>query len=234
MNLNIAVCDDEQIMRNSITKELKQLDSDISIKEFSSGNELISYSDDFDIILLDIEMPELNGIETAKKLRENGFSNFIIFITSHSEFMRDAFKVQTFRYLDKPIAFEELKTAIREAENDINHNKKIIVKCNDGIYSIYYNDIVCIEAFGAGVFIYTKDKVLCSRITLKSIQDKLDSHDFFQSHKSFYIALKYIKTINKNDIEMEFIKNSVPLSRRKCGKLKSVYVEYINYNSRCI
>jgi len=234
MGLNIAICDDEKIMRNSISSILNDINMDISIKEFTNGKALINSNTFFDIILLDIEMPDLNGIETAELLRKKGYANIIIFITSHSEFMRDAFKVQTFRYLDKPIKRSELLTALNEAVNSMNNNKRIVIKCNDGLYGIYYDDIVCIEAFGAGIFIHTKNKVLCSRMTLKSIQDTLDSHDFIQVHKSFYIALKYIKVINKEDIEMEYMKNNVPLSRRNCGKLKSVYVDYINRNSKCI
>ena len=101
--MRIAICDDEKIFRDQIKKYILEVSSDSSIDEYTCGDDLAGSESNYDIIFLDIEMPGISGIETAEKLRENGSDADIIFLTSHVEFVYEAFKVRAFRFLQKPI-----------------------------------------------------------------------------------------------------------------------------------
>ncbi len=122
--MKIAICDDEQIFRDTLYKKLVKYNKTFEIKEFRTGRELIDSRIKFDIIFLDIEMPELNGMDTAKKLRKLSVGSIIIFLTSHIECIQDAFKVKAFRFLSKPVQEDALNEALEEAEKEIVGQEK--------------------------------------------------------------------------------------------------------------
>ena len=119
MTYKIAVCDDEQIFGDDVVKKLKEQSEHCEISEYISGEELLNSSMEFDMIFLDIEMTGINGINAAFTLRERGYDGMIIFLTSHTEFMPDAFKVKAFRFLDKPLDSEKFNEAFSEAKKEI-------------------------------------------------------------------------------------------------------------------
>jgi len=98
MMYKIAVCDDEQVFADEIINKLQMRNKNYQIICFDSGEKLLSYVPDFDILFLDIEMPGFSGMETAAKLRESGYDGIIIFLTNHTELMPDAFKITAFNY----------------------------------------------------------------------------------------------------------------------------------------
>ena len=111
MNYKIAVCDDENIVIDDIIEKLQSRRNEYEIVRYNSGDELLTAALDFNILFLDIEMRGLSGMETAFKLREMNYDGIIIFLTSHTEFMPDAFKVKAFRFLNKPIDIEKFNEA---------------------------------------------------------------------------------------------------------------------------
>lgn len=119
MLYKIAVCDDEQIFVDEIIYKLQSRSNKYQIVYFNSGEELTNSVLDFSILFLDIEMPGLSGMETAFKLREMNYDGIIIFLTSHTEFMPEAFKIKDFRFLDKPIDQEKFDEALTSAEKEI-------------------------------------------------------------------------------------------------------------------
>ncbi len=112
MRLKVAVCDDEKIICNEIKKRLLEVRPEFEVSLFSSGDELIKSDKNFDLIFLDIEMPQLDGMETAKVIRKNHKNEYIIFLTSHSELMVEAFKVKAFRFLEKPIELNTFREVL--------------------------------------------------------------------------------------------------------------------------
>lgn len=98
MTYKVAICDDEKIFIDDVVTKLSEQSADCEIATFLSGEELLISSLDFNIIFLDIEMAGIDGINTAFSLREQGYDGIIIFLTSHTEFMPDAFKVKAFRF----------------------------------------------------------------------------------------------------------------------------------------
>ncbi|MDE7272120.1 MAG: response regulator, partial [Lachnospiraceae bacterium] len=121
--LLIAVCDDMPIECADIAKQietiLKQSNMDFVIKKFFSGMELIQRKESFDIIFLDIKMPEISGMELAKEMRKQGKQSLIVFITSAREYVFEAFDVEAFQYLLKPIQKDKLSYVLEKATKRI-------------------------------------------------------------------------------------------------------------------
>lgn len=111
--INIAVCDDEKCMSEKIEKLVEDFfrkkNTNISVSEYSSGEELLKSNERIDILFLDIGMRGMDGIETARKLRECRFHGFLIFITVLKEMVFQSFEVQPFDYLVKPVQEEHFE-----------------------------------------------------------------------------------------------------------------------------
>lgn len=158
MTYKIAVCDDEQIFVDDVVKKIKEQSEQCEIFEYASGDELLNSSFEFNIVFLDIEMTGINGINAASALRERGYDGMIIFLTSHTEFMPDAFKVKAFRFLDKPLNSEKFNEAFSEAKKEIMNTEHILLSDRSGktVY-LKLTDIVYLEAYGNGTYIYSKN-----------------------------------------------------------------------------
>lgn len=234
MILQIALCDNEAPTRNDVIQKLQNIDVIFETTEFSNSFELINSTKKFDLIFIDLQMEGLNGMEVASILRENGCLSNIVFISNDTEFMRDAFKVKAFRFLEKPASTEQLEEAITGTCLELLKQKNILIKCDGQIVRVNCDDIICLEAFGDGIYIYTKNNILCTYTQLKKILEELDENTFMQVHKSFVVALKYINSLNNNSITMDFMKNEIPVSRRKSPKLKRRYSQYIHNNTNYV
>lgn len=234
MLLNIAVCDDEKIICDNIINLVVRLRPDVKIDAYSSGNKLLKSQNRYDIILLDIQMPGINGMAAADELRNRGGREYIIFLTSHSEFMPEAFKVRAFRFLKKPVVPDELSEAISQAEKELLDNEKIIIDEKGHTRIIDLKDLVCIEAFGDGAFLYTVNDVIESNRSLKYWLTRLGNEHFSQVHKSYAVSLAHVISIENSSVHLHNMKDTVPVSRRNAVRFKKDFYEYIKHHSKYI
>ncbi len=234
MELKIAVCDDEAVVRSALINALETLDIVFKAKEYSSGSELVMSDEEYDLIFLDIEMDGINGMETAEQLRKKGCKSNIVFLTSHTEFMQAAFRVRAFRFLEKPVDKKMLEEAVMETCAELMQDKKIVVKSGGEVVTLNCEDIISLEAFGDGTYIYTKDDVICAQAQLKHLLAELESSGFIQVHKSYAVAFRHIRALNKSSVSMDFVKDEIPVSRRKYSQLKTSYFEFIRSNAKYV
>lgn len=234
MIYKIAVCDDEQIFVEDIVSKLHNREKQYQITCFCSGDELLGSVLDFDILFLDIEMPGKNGVETAFKLREMNYDGIIIFLTSHTEFMPEAFKVKAFRFLDKPINSEKFDEALSEAEKEILNTEHILIEEKNKSVYLKLTDIVYLEAYGDGTFIYDKNKnIYNTNKPLKYWKEKIGTDHFFQIHKSIIVSFLYISGFTKNGtVCMNNCSKELPVSRRNYSEFKSLFMDYIKKHAR--
>ena len=230
MTYKIAVCDDEQIFIDDVVAKLKEQSEQCEISEYTSGEELSDSPLDFNIIFLDIEMVGINGINTAFSLRERKYDGMIIFLTSHTEFMPDAFKVKAFRFLDKPLDNENFNEAFSEAKKEILNTEHILLSNRSGekIY-LKLTDIVYLEAYGDGTYIYGKTgSVYDTDKPLKYWKEQIGSEHFYQIHKSYIVSYLYVSTILKSDqVVMKGIKQPLDISRRNVVPFRNGFFDYI-------
>ena len=230
VQMKIAVCDDSQLFLNEVKtllSEWKDAPQSLSTEFFTNGDALIeahSYTP-FDIILLDVVMPLVNGIETAREIRKNDKHTKIIFITTSSEFAVDSYTVKANNYLLKPIIPELFYCAINELAKEIlAAAKRIAVKTTEGVKSILITKIEYVEAQNHRVvFKLTDGSSFESSEPMYKHENQLMREDgFFKCHRSYVINFRHIDTFTTKEITMRSGVR-IPISRGQHKELETAY-----------
>jgi len=233
--MKIAMCDDEKFFRDILYGEIKKINSSYEIKEYHNGREMLDSREKYDVIFLDIDMPELNGMETAVRLRKLASDSLIIFVTSHMEFVQEAFKVRAFRFLSKPVNKKDLYEAVSEAERELSAQEKVVITQKGKTYEIKLSAVVYIESYGDYTYVYDNagNSYECS-VTLKEWEKRLEGKHFFKIHKSYIISMRYVTKIIENKVTLEGVISELTVSRRNISLFKDAYFEFIKNSSRLI
>ena len=208
MDLNIAVCDDSFVDREYISKLVslwgQKSGHYVHMDTFTSAeNFLFNYSEtyDFDMILLDIEMADMNGVELAKRIRRDNDSIQIIFITGYSDYISDGYDVSALHYLMKPVDDVKLFSVLDRAVLKLGKNDKVLVYEASGevfripIYKIRYADV-----YGNYVSIHANID-LTIKMTLSNLFDGLDER-FYRVGRSVIVNLTEISRVTKTEIKL--------------------------------
>ncbi len=233
MELKIAICDDDALQREYLTELLapwaKRNRHLAEIKTYSGAKPfLFDYGTekDFDILLLDIEMPEINGIEIAKRVRAENSAVQIIFVTGYYRYFSDGFDVSALHYLLKPIDGAKLYPVLDKAVDNLSYRQRsVLLSTSDGEYKVSLADICFVESQNVYLDVHTTRGTYRTRMTLKSFSDQLDD-TFFKVHRSYTVALKYIKKITRNEITMSG-GETVPISRGMYDALHNALIKYL-------
>ena len=228
--MRIAICDDEEIYRIELKSCLNKLliDTDYDINTFSDGRILLNRFEEcpFDIVFLDIEMPEIDGITLARKLRAASDSVFIVFLTSHIEYALEGYEVNALRYLTKPADPNKVKEIIRYVQDKQNNAHQIIIKSEGEDILIDINDIIYMESMDKNVRIVTSKEEYITRYNLSDYEEQLKNFGFFRIHRGYLISLNKVKRIVKNDVVMDN-EITLPISRNNVKTLKDTLYAYV-------
>ena len=217
-----------QYYSNYAVQLFLQKNMEITIQQFSSGTELLQYNKTIDILFLDIQMDYINGMETARKLRNRKFKGFIIFITILKEMVFQSFEVQAYDYLLKPITekqfdktMERLFTSIQNA-NEAN----LLIQKGHESRIISFEDIVYCEIIDRKVYLHlSSSEILDFYDRIENLEKKLDNN-FFRCHRSFLINLKHLKSY-KNGIAYMENGQEIPVSRLRSKTFSNVILQYM-------
>ncbi len=229
--LHIAICDDSakyisQVENYLINLNLKNLDYDI----FYNGNDIIrelNQNNIYSIYFLDIEMKPVNGIQLAKVIRRITKDALIIFITSYSQYVFDVFEVVTFDFLLKPISFHRFKNVLAKAIDYIDLcNMAFCFSYRKNYYTVFYSDIIYFEKSARILFIHTTKQRYQCNMTFKELLKEIDNNTFVQIHSSCIVNLKYVKSINKEEVKL-ITGSLIYASRDKKQYLKDKHLEYV-------
>lgn len=227
--INIAICDDEINIINKTKKLIQDYDKeDIDIYVYESGEELINSDKEFHIIFLDIDMKGLDGIETAKKLREYDKKVKIIYVTNYTDYTYSAFSVHAFGYLVKPLNKKELHNQLDEAlsyTEEISKNLEFIT--SDGVIRVDTNSIYYFEYEQRKVIMKTIDKNYVLKKKISEIGKDIQDYGFEMPHKSFVVNLYNIKTIKGYDVHM-MDGSVIPLSQKKSSQFRDSLNRYLS------
>ena len=238
MILSIAVCDDELHSLDIIQTELYKASSDLSIPievySYTNGFKIIDLiynnKENFDILFLDIDMPNISGLEIAKKLRENNPNLILIFISAHEEYVFESIDYNPFKYIRKNKMQSEIKIALKRAYIRILNEtpKTIIVKTEEGESYINHDNILYFEMFLRKLTLYTndgKERKLVGRKSIKKLYEELDNSDFVQIHSGCIVNTKYITEYSGHDITLINGKKLI-VSRSKIKIVKNAIAQY--------
>lgn len=227
---NIAVCDDEKFFCDSAADMcgdiMAQLNVPFRILSFQSGSELLSSGKSFDIILLDIDMPGADGFETARGLDSD---SLVIFLTGHTEKMREAFTVRAYRFLDKPVDRGELTEALTGAVGYISSCAKILVddKDKNEEYLIKASDIVYIESLRNTCAVHTAQRYYLSVKTMRYYTSALKSDCFFRIHKSYIVSFAHVIKFESTYVTTD-TDRKLEISRRLSKPFLQAFHRYVS------
>lgn len=230
--IKIAICEDEKIHQELLTENLKKLFNELSIDYevyiFDSGEQLLeNYPENVDIFLLDIQMNELSGMDIAKKIRAIDKNNVeIIFTTSLIEYIQEGYEVRAYRYLLKPIEFEDIKKHVTSYIEEIymRKNKYLLISNKYNNYKIKVETILYVEVQNKDITIYTLDNSYNVKMSMNKIEKELKEYSFFRCHKSFLVNINFIENV-KQYIAILENGQEVPVSRYKFKEFKTVFLK---------
>ena len=233
MNLKIAICDDDAAQRAYVTDILtvwaKKNRHLIELKEYPGAKPfLFDYAEekDFDILILDIEMPEINGIEIAKTVRKENTAVQIIFVTGFYEYFSDGFDVSALHYLIKPVDGGKLYPVLDKAVANLSYRQRsMLLSTAEGDIKIPLTEILYLESENVYVNVHAEQQVYKSRISMAKLSEQLDD-TFFKVHRSYIAGLKHIKKIARNEITM-INGEVIPLSRGTYDAVHAALIKYL-------
>ena len=229
--IRVAICDDDNNQINALKFMLTEWNEHIIINEYTSAEQfLFSYPDaPCDLLLLDIEMGDMNGMELARKLRHKGDMLPIIFITGYSEFMQDGYDVEALHYLLKPVDKEKLFAVLDRYASRHSADSRVIFPSGDESVCVNSDDIMFLEAFGKKTQITVKNgkEILCT-CGLSAAAEKLGK-GFVSCHRSYVVNLGFVRSISKTEITLDNGRK-IPLSRRLYDSVNKAFISFYKEN----
>ncbi len=227
----IAICDDEELTLKSTKENLEKIIGETNVKAqvstFPDGEGLLkNYEAQYNLIILDVEMKNMNGIETAKCIREKDTNVIIIFITNFLQYAVDGYRVNAYRYLLKPLKYDDFKSEILSSFNEIDEkNLGLIITSQNTNQLIKKGDIFYIESFGHSIIYHLEDTDIECKGTMNEVEIKLNSLQFYKIHKSYIVNLQYIKSFDDKSVQMTNGKD-IPISRYRYGDFKKHNMQF--------
>ena len=235
--MRIAVCDDDEQEVSRIGKLLTEYETD---REISVGCHYFTNSTDFlcemrggeyDLVLLDVLMPGVGGIQVAQELRELDKNVRLIFVSASPEFAVESYSVGAYYYLLKPISADSFFALLDKIQGELSEQEEqgFVLKSRDGVVRIAFARLAYVEVMNKTVFFRLADgTVRETAAALTDFEGKLLSRpEFLKTHRSYIVNLSYIQTIDSHGIRMKN-GDSVPVSRHRRSQVQNAYMHFLH------
>lgn len=235
--IKIALCEDDERdcadTADMLRVWIRQNGLAADIKVFKTGSKLLEALeyDVFDIYVLDIIMPELNGIELGMKLREKDSEGAIIYLTSSPDFAIESYSARAFYYLLKPVGKDKLFKVLDSAVSEIQKRRSLgmHVKTRDCTQLVLFEDVYYAERDGRAVRYVCRNEIICS-VTSSApfrvqVAPLLEDKRFFQCGASYVVNLQHIKMVDKTGALLDTMQR-LELPRSACIALRSAWSDY--------
>ena len=237
MTKRIAVCDDEKNMLRQISTYLEQWQSEtgntLEVFFFSSAESLLQSMDrKTDLVLMDISMSSMTGMDCAKALRSEGFSGEFTFITSMEDYALEGYKVHAFAFLTKPLEYGEFRQMLDEfaAKQKEKRLAVLPVETAGGTRILKIRNILYAEVFRRETsFVLSDGSRTDSIVQLSAVEKELAKYGFFRCHRSYLVNMKHIENITCTELTMTD-GNKIPLSKHRTKDFMSAYTRFMKVN----
>ncbi len=227
----IGLCDDHEIVLNELEKlvtqsvDLNQMEPEIL--RFDSGISLLQYEGSLDILFLDIEMPHMDGIEVGRHIMHERPKCKVIMATSRSDRFKEAFKINAFRFVEKPFEQSEVKQALDDAMETMLGFREMEAYYQRRAYVILQRDICYLQAYNGAVELVIGDMRMRKDVGLAQVEDELDKKLFCKIDKSYIVNMSKIDNYKNG---LVYIGNEeIKVSRSRKKDFEKTLVEFDLY-----
>lgn len=235
--MKVAICDDDLnycgILEGYLLKiSEKYINLTVDIDVYQSGEEMLRMIEIENmrpqILFLDMEMAQMNGIETARKLRNKDRNMLIIYVTSYDKYTMDSFEVSPFRYLLKPVDYEKIEQVFSAAVDDIlNNHVSLFFKRNNEQIQINCEEVISIACEnGRMLRIVTKESQNLFYAKIKDVEKQLNPFIFVKINQGTIINLNFVHIITSDDIHLT-TGETIAISRGRKKAVKEAYSLYV-------
>ncbi|MCH1981189.1 LytTR family DNA-binding domain-containing protein [Ruminococcus sp. OA3] len=232
--MQIAICDDEKFYRDRIKALLDRYLGDrrleFTITMFGSGKDFLQQSENlvkYDIVFMDINMDEMDGIDTAMRIRAFHSKTYIVFVTAFISYVLEGYKVDAVRYIIK----DTLEAAVPECMDAVMHKmrlQQVSFPFMEGERKLYTDNILYVESRRhKSVFFYLESNIVNYQIydKLDCIEQKLSVYGFLRIHKSYLVNMKHLQKLSNYTAVLD-TGEVLPVPRLRYQGVKKAYVAY--------
>lgn len=207
--IKVGIVDDEQKERDTLREFFHRLQKEnheeIVVQEYSDGESLMEqYDFSCDLICLDIELGGKSGIDTAKEIRKIDENVILIFITNMAQLAIRGYEVQALDFIVNPISYYPFSIKMRSVINLVNSRKNmnIVLTIPGGIQKISTDQLYYTEVNGHYLYYHTSNGIFKQKASMKELEDKLEGLSFKRCNNCYLINLKYVDSVNKDDVQI--------------------------------
>lgn len=236
--MRVAICDDDMYIVGAMDQMLTQIGKEdklsLEVEAFSDGQVLweeMNRSGAFDLIYLDIEMEQMDGITVAKNIRQRDPYTILIFVSSYDSYCRQLFDVEPFRFLDKPIDEETFRSYFRAAYVRLmDSNERFVFQAEKKFFQIPYKEIIYMESEMRLIYIHAASGEYEFYAKLNDVEKRIQekSRYFIRVHRSYMVNFLYIKSMNMSEVVL-VTGEVLPLSSKHKNEAMQKYMGLLNF-----
>ncbi|HWT76753.1 MAG TPA: LytTR family DNA-binding domain-containing protein [Mobilitalea sp.] len=230
--IRVAIIEDNEIYTKQLLSYIQDYKTkkgyEIQVSTFGNGEELLfDYKPVYDIILMDIEMPKMDGMSTAKEIRKLDDFVEIIFVTNFAQYATEGYKVKAKAYVLKPINYYGFTMELQSVIDDVSKKRDhfILLSYGDGVSRVNVRDIYYVESQKHNIVIHTENGIFTMREPLKNMEKRLSGCHFEKCGISYLVSLAQVQSIRGNFAIVG--KDEVPISRQKRKTFMTALTDYI-------
>lgn len=232
--IRIAVVEDNQMHRETAVQLLRKYEAEhhvsMEIREFADGREIIEgYRPCWDLILLDIEMPGLNGMEAARLIRSKDEGVILVFITNIAQYAIKGYEVGALDFILKPLRYSafEMKLGHIVSQIERKKGKSVVITAGDRLRKVAVADILYVEVINHQVIYHLQGgETIEFRGSLKAEEDLLAGQDFARCNSGYLVNLQYVTGIRDGMAVVG--RDSLPISRARKKEFIKAVADYIS------
>ena len=231
--IKFAICDDEPLMAQELAGHLAEYMkeksiTDYSVSSFSDSRALLDTAGSFDVIFLDIQMERPDGMETARLLRRRGDHSLLVFVTVLKELVFDAFQVEAYDYLLKPLDSARFRQTMNRALHSLAQRtaEDIVIQRGTGCEVVPLSDLVYCEVLGRKIYLHKHDGTVSDYYDkLEDLEQRVDGR-FFKCHRSFLVNLDYVRGCQDGQVLLDQ-GECIPASRLRERELTQALLRHM-------
>ena len=233
MSYQIAICDDHPYIHKQLVPLLQKIAGELGesfeLLSFTSAEQLLfEFTKSIDILILDIQMGRMSGMDAAHQLRKNGHNVPIIFLTAMPEYALEGYDVHAYSFLVKPVEEEVLRKRIHELLCVLSQTRPVFIKLKnrDGVEIVNVDSIVYIESFSHNLVVHFQEHSITCSMRMSDLEQQLAERGFFRVHKSYLVNMNHILRFGDEHLTMRNAA-TVPISRTRRKDFLIRFTEFL-------